>query len=74
MNKQGSAKGKENTSYSAMLNIEELVPPPELVTVAGIESNYGVERNSWGSVRIHRDGIPGIGWNWFRNFQHRGIG
>ncbi len=29
MNKQDSAKGKENTSYSAMLNIAELVPPPE---------------------------------------------
>jgi hypothetical protein len=37
-------KETKNTSYSAMLNIAELVPPPE-------------------SVRIHRDGIPRIGWN-----------
>jgi hypothetical protein len=39
---------------------------PELVGVSGIELNSGIERNSWGSVRIHRDGIPEIGWNWFR--------
>jgi len=66
MNKQGSAKGKDNTSYSAMLNIAGMPSLqfhlfPESVTVAGIEPNYGVERNSWGSVRIHRDRIPGTG-------------
>jgi hypothetical protein len=79
-------KDDENTSYSAMLNIGELVPPPESVPipfdpawtefrnsgnwldsesveVAGIEPNSRIERNSWESVRFHRDGIPGMGWN-----------
>jgi hypothetical protein len=135
------SNGRENTSYSAMLNIAELVPPPESVPilfdstihgipsdsvqfhfdsipgipyrnrslpsptcivlwskvspqyvdeilvrnsgnwldpesveVAGIEPNSGIERNSWESVRFHRDGISGIGWNWSRNVQHRRIG
>ncbi len=47
---------------------------PESVEVAGIQPNFGSERNSWESVRFHWDGIPGIGWNCFRNGQHRGIG
>ncbi len=49
----------------------------ESVEVAAIEPNSGIERNSWESVRFHRDGI-GWNWfrwrNWFRNVQHRGIG
>jgi len=36
---------------------------PESVEVAGIEPNSGIEKNSWKSVRFHRDEIPGIGWN-----------
>jgi len=36
---------------------------PESVEVAEIEPNSGIERNSWESVRFHRDGIPGIGLN-----------
>jgi hypothetical protein len=35
---------------------------PESVEVAGIELNYGIERNSWELVRFHRDGMPGMGW------------
>jgi len=52
---------------------------PALVDIAGIEPNSRTERNSWESVRSHRDGIPGIECSWFRwrywfsNFQHRGI-
>jgi hypothetical protein len=34
----------------------------------------GIERNSRESVRIRRNLIPGIEWNWFRNVQQRGIG
>ncbi len=47
---------------------------PESDEVAGIEPNSGIEMNSWESVRFHRDWIPGNGWNWFRNVQHRRIG
>jgi hypothetical protein len=59
-----------------MLNIAEVVPlpesvptnsgnrlDPESVEVAGIETNFRIERNSWESLRFHGDGIPSIGWN-----------
>ncbi len=36
---------------------------PESVEVLGVEPNSGIERNLWESVRFHRDGIPGTGWN-----------
>ncbi len=112
------SENKENTSYSVILNIGELVPPLESVPINFIYSRNqflfrsisefltgidphphphasccgqrlvhsmcmqfresvgvaGIERNSWEIVRIHRDEILEIGWNWFRNVQHRGIG
>ncbi len=68
MNKQGSAKGKENTSYSAMLNIAELVAPPECLP---FNSTYSRNQFQFCSIPDFQEFRPipsNSFWTEFRNF------